>query len=151
MNEVSTELGLLESSSARVALTAAKTFGLFESVWCSGIGTDNVSLAPIRDGVCDLDVPRDEQRDDGLELRDWRKSSNGISSDLFKRKRTKISSVHIKIHSVKFFAPSRTNLGRGVLGLDSRERTFPLLPLTRFRDVSRDFAPPTPLFGDRSL
>lgn len=43
-----------------------------------------------------------------------------------------------------------TNLGRGVRGLDSRDRTF--VPFTRFRDVSRDFAPPTPaLLGDRSL
>lgn len=44
-----------------------------------------------------------------------------------------------------------TNLGRGVLGLDSRERIFPLLPFTRFLDVSLDLAPPIVLFGDRSL
>lgn len=45
----------------------------------------------------------------------------------------------------------RTNRGRGVRGLDSRDRTLLLFPLARFRDVSRDLAPPDPLFGDRSL
>lgn len=43
-------------------------------------------------------------------------------------------------------------LGRGVRGLDSRDRTLPLVPFTRLRDVSLDLAPPTPaLLGDRSL
>lgn len=43
-------------------------------------------------------------------------------------------------------------LGRGVRGLDSRERTLLLAPITRFREVSRDLAPPAPiLLGDRSL
>lgn len=43
-------------------------------------------------------------------------------------------------------------LGRGVRGLDSRDRTLVLAPFTRFREVSRDLAPPTPaLLGDRSL
>lgn len=40
------------------------------------------STATNRDGVRERDVDRDEQRDDGLEFRDWRKSSRGISSDL---------------------------------------------------------------------
>lgn len=44
-----------------------------------------------------------------------------------------------------------TNLGRGVRGLDSRDRTFPFVPFTRFRDGSLDLAPPTPLLGERSL
>lgn len=46
-----------------------------------------------------------------------------------------------------------THLGRGVRGLDSRERTLLfVVPFTRFRDVSRDLAPPTPtLLGERSL
>lgn len=52
---------------------------------------------------------------------------------------------------VRAVETERTNLGRGVRGLDSRDRTLPLFPLARFRDVSRDFAPPAPLFGDRSL
>lgn len=39
-------------------------------------------LVPSRDGVCDRDVARDEHLDDGLEFRDCRKSSIGISSDL---------------------------------------------------------------------
>lgn len=43
-------------------------------------------------------------------------------------------------------------LGRGVRGLDSRERTLAPVPFTRLRDVSRDLAPPIPaLLGDRSL
>lgn len=42
---------------------------------------DNVSIAN-RDGVCDLDAVRDEHLDTGLALRDCRKSSSGISSDL---------------------------------------------------------------------
>lgn len=45
-----------------------------------------------------------------------------------------------------------SHLGRGVRGLDSRERTLLFVPFTRFRDVSRDLAPPMPaLLGDRSL
>lgn len=46
---------------------------------------DNVSIAK-RDGVCDRDTDRDTAREEhleaGLELREWRKSSKGISSDL---------------------------------------------------------------------
>lgn len=44
-----------------------------------------------------------------------------------------------------------TYLGLGVLGLDSRDLILPLLPFTRFRDASLDLAPPTALFGERSL
>lgn len=40
------------------------------------------SIATYRAGVRDCDVERDEHRDDGLEFRDWQKSSSGISSDL---------------------------------------------------------------------
>lgn len=42
---------------------------------------DNVSMVN-RDGVCDLDAVRDEHLETGLALRECRKSSNGISSDL---------------------------------------------------------------------
>lgn len=42
---------------------------------------DRASIAR-RDGVCDRDTVRDEHLDAGLELREWRKSSRGISSDL---------------------------------------------------------------------
>lgn len=98
----------------------------------------------MRDGVCDRDVPRD----DGLELRDWRKSSIGISSDL---DHEKSHGLHEKCSSfLSYF--KFCYLGRGVRGLDSRERTLLLAPFTRFRDVSRDLAPPAAaLLGDRSL
>lgn len=43
-----------------------------------------------------------------------------------------------------------TNLGRGIRGLDSRDRTLPLFGLGRFREPSLDLAPPVPP-GDRSL
>lgn len=152
MNDVSLELTLLVSSSAILALAAAAAttkFGLFESVWCSCVGTDNASLVPKRDGVCDRDVARDEHRDDGLELRDCRKSSNGISSDLFWANRN-VEIIKSK-NSIEKKKQITTDLGRGVRGLDSRDRIFPFAPLTRFRDGSLDLAPPDTLFGDRSL
>ena len=149
MNEVSMELALLVVSSARLALATASKFGLFASDWCSCAGTDNAfSLTPNRDGVCDRDVARDEQRDDGLELRDWRKSSIGISSDLICTKKN----IWIWDWSSEVDRNwVATYLGLGVLGLDSRDLILPLLPFTRFRDASLDLAPPTALFGERSL
>lgn len=42
---------------------------------------DMVSMAS-RDGVCEREAAFDEHLDTGLALREWRKSSSGISSDL---------------------------------------------------------------------
>lgn len=42
-----------------------------------------IGSATSLDGVCDLDGAFDEFRDAGLACLEWRKSSKGISSDLF--------------------------------------------------------------------
>lgn len=89
MNDVSTELILLDSgsSSTKLALAAVNRFAVLMNVGfsCGVLWIESTSFVDNRDGVCDRDVARDEQRDDGLEFRDCRKSSNGISSDLLEK------------------------------------------------------------------
>lgn len=150
MNDVSLELTFCEFASKPAMLVPTTLMTLAFPCVCiiSCDGTDSVSIVAKRDGVwlreAALEVARE---DDGLELRDWRKSSIGISSDLGEKQRQNQS------NSQYYSFKSLNYLGRGVLGLDSRERTLPVpppLPLTRLRDVSLGLAPPA-LLADRSL
>lgn len=85
MNEVSTETVALDTSSSRFSTNESDVFG---TVTFISLGTE-ISVVPNREGVRDRDVEREEHRDDGLEFRDCRKSSNGISSDLKNRTNVK--------------------------------------------------------------